>query len=1106
MNVTLHHSGLGATRDLSSIFISYRNAPGETTLSKWQQAPGAVLECINSRITGDNVRNVLNDVSLGARKPFWGLVVLNLCNNRIGDTGCMAISAAISGYTLLQEIQLGNNRIGDRGAKEIAEALRDNESVTSVGLSFNDITDAGAQPWRILVNQTVLTTLSLVGNTCITEEMAFAIEQILQLPIFLRRESPAATAAAAAGKNPYIAQQKELADASLASPCSPALSYFDAPIGPLPIAAYLRKKEEAIKQAERDLQTVEETWKAAVKQVQENPEDSKPKVEEEAKQRKPKKKKRKGKDKKAGGGGTEDADGGGGGGEPLTLVQLEEVMNEKEKVLKRLEKEMRVERLMQRRHERKIETRKLMAEACTKTRSSPTKQGSALHQVLPVISRDGACGNGEVHKLNLSYQKLGTGDLAGLVAALQSNHHLLRLNLCCNDVGDSGVMAIAGALRVNVLPVMQELLLRNNNIGDPGAACLLSLVHCPSSFAKQATPQLQKASAGRGALQYQKLQTLRTIDLSENYGISKDRLLAVERALASNMQDAYTLPMRIVREIGNRRARKQRLHGARVQRLHEKQARVRRRQRGTKGGGAGDNDDGGGGSDGEVRGAGRGGGGDEDGDEEECEGDDENALHTISLAHCELRDDAFGAGVDGEQHRDAIITARQVERNVRGRIAVAADDGRLFLGEQVAGSGLVVDELACTDWAVQIPPTKQNLFDVFSHRYSQTHQLLRDEDTWNGADSVSEAELLESKQQEEDFDLNPAVDPAFEMVISALLLQHNAVGDGVGREAAQLMALHASWFPPPFRLRHFNTDMGRMMHRDAVPGVYGTLHNSLVALHLAHNEVGDEGAIALAEALSGSWRYHRPPSPQTAGAARGAARGGRSTGTDSRQSASPVSMYFDPPGDAVYEIEPPGGALPAVGIFSLGRVSDPVRKEGRGDEFDALRGMQSNGQGCNTSSTISTIRQGTDGALACRPLPKRVPALRFLFLSHNQIGNEGAKRLAAMARVNSRLEVLDLAANKHVDVELAALFERLMALPHRQRNGHEQWLEVRRRHALEASFGNVLGQSRQQASHLGQVIQTQVQNKVTRRAEKQDLKERLARRRAERRREIELYQ
>jgi hypothetical protein len=1032
------------------------------------------MQCNNSRITSDNVQNVFHKLS------FVGLTIINLSNNRIGDAGCKAIAAVIPLQNMLQEIQLANNKIGDRGASAIAEALRGNGTITKVGLAFNQITNAGVQAWRSILNEClVLTALSLVGNSKITEQRAFAIEQILQLPIFLR-ESEAASTAAASGLNPYSAHRKELAagyyggtDNFLGSQSAPTCSY-SFPIGPPTCLEFIREKEEAIKQAEQELEAAHASWVAAVTHAQENPGLKTPieaQVEKgKKKKKKEKKKKRKGKGKgrSSAQGEIEEEDADDVDDDVLRLIHLEQARDGKEKKLKDLQRAMRVSDLMLRRHQRKIGTRRQMVAACSMRRTSPKHTKSALQRALPAISLPGG-GDGSVFKINLSHQILGARDLPELVAALRTNHHLLRLNLSGNDIADAGVMAIADALRTNEMPVLQELLLRNNNIGDPGAASLLSLVHFASSFVKPTHSHYHPDSGSHQQQPYQKLQSLTKIDLQENYSIRKDRTIAIERALVKNRQDVYSLPMRLLVEARNRRARAYRFK----YRFYEREARVCvQRQEGDL----------------EMEGT-------------DVEGEDEDALHTISLVHSRLGDGDISAGIAGEQYRDALITGRQLERNLRGLDAVVMDDAKIAMGlaadggEDVTGSGEGRDPLMCADWAVQVPPTKHRLFDAILHRYSHTHQLLRDECEWNGDDSVLETEMSDSLDDSAAYAIRNIV-PHLEVQISTMLLQHNELCDGAACEVAQALVLHASWLPPPLRLRHFNSDMGRMMHREALPGVYGSLHSSLLRLHLAHNEIGGEGVIALAEALSGSWRYRRPLSPR---AARQNDR--REQGVDHQyRGVSPAlaagasiglavpsssgTLYLDLPGDGGYGIVPPGGAQPFVGGFSSQRAQELVLNEAC-EENEACEDGNAD---CGRSSR------------PCRPLPQ-VPALKFLFLSHNNICNEGAKRLAAMLRVNSRLQLLDIAENGRVDPAVTGLITQLMKMSFLERNGHEQWAEIRRRRALEARFGDMLGESRRQAEHLDQVIRTQVDNGAQQQADVRDLKERLAKKRAARRRE-----
>jgi hypothetical protein len=140
------------------------------------------LDLDRNSIGGDGAKAIAEALKVNA-----ALTILDLVNNQISVDGAKAIAEALKVNAALAELRLDHNDIGDEGASAIAEALKVNAVVTTLGLSSNRIGPEGAIAIaEALKVNAVVTTLSLRNNT-IGDEGAKAIAEALKVNAVLTK-------------------------------------------------------------------------------------------------------------------------------------------------------------------------------------------------------------------------------------------------------------------------------------------------------------------------------------------------------------------------------------------------------------------------------------------------------------------------------------------------------------------------------------------------------------------------------------------------------------------------------------------------------------------------------------------------------------------------------------------------------------------------------------------------------------------------------------------------------------------------------------------------------------------------------------------------------
>ena len=83
-------------------------------------------------------------IAKALRHPGTSVRKLWLHNSNIGDKAVICIAEALKSNSTVQVLGLSGNRIGEEGARAIAEALKTNSALHSIWLSWNNIGDKGA--------------------------------------------------------------------------------------------------------------------------------------------------------------------------------------------------------------------------------------------------------------------------------------------------------------------------------------------------------------------------------------------------------------------------------------------------------------------------------------------------------------------------------------------------------------------------------------------------------------------------------------------------------------------------------------------------------------------------------------------------------------------------------------------------------------------------------------------------------------------------------------------------------------------------------------------------------------------------------------------------
>ena len=115
------------------------------------------------------------------------LVILNLTNNNLGESGVLGIVQALQVNLTLKVLYLSVNNIGTNGAKSLATALLHNHTLEELHISNNKIMDDGAiaisQCFKIVDDKSTklsrIKSLNLIAN-CLTSHSKTAVTTIIQ--------------------------------------------------------------------------------------------------------------------------------------------------------------------------------------------------------------------------------------------------------------------------------------------------------------------------------------------------------------------------------------------------------------------------------------------------------------------------------------------------------------------------------------------------------------------------------------------------------------------------------------------------------------------------------------------------------------------------------------------------------------------------------------------------------------------------------------------------------------------------------------------------------------------------------------------------------------
>ena len=104
----------------------------------------AKLTCVKSLDISDNCLTSHSKTAISTIIREGTLVVLELADNDLGESGAYEISKTLQGNLTLQQLDLSSNDIGVTGALSIAVALYNNHILEYLDVSYNEILDDGA--------------------------------------------------------------------------------------------------------------------------------------------------------------------------------------------------------------------------------------------------------------------------------------------------------------------------------------------------------------------------------------------------------------------------------------------------------------------------------------------------------------------------------------------------------------------------------------------------------------------------------------------------------------------------------------------------------------------------------------------------------------------------------------------------------------------------------------------------------------------------------------------------------------------------------------------------------------------------------------------------